>query len=308
MSILEMAGKANNGNILADAGLNWSVELSNCLHAPCPSTDGFTTDKRATVRTDNGRVLGIVGENYQIVQNEELVYMAETITKNSAMQISTAGELNGGGRVWLAVKAESFDVTNGDQIDPYLLLTNGHDGLHALGATPTSVRVICENTLNMAISRGRKAGFFISIRHKGNMASKIESLMNTLGEFYVRSVEFSNSAKELSYTAMRSDEVSRYFNNVYDALVKKVDDSSDDRSKTKKQSTLLKWYTVFDAEATQFGSNAWTAMNAVTNWLDHGVSYRGENKTENRFSSNIFGTSAEKKHELLRRTVSGQFV
>lgn len=308
MSILEMVGKANNGNILADAGLNWNVELSNCLHAPCPSVEGFTTAKRATVRTDNGRVLGVVGEDYQIVQNEELVYMAETITKNSNMQVASAGELRGGQRVWLAVKAESFDVTSGDQIDPYLLLTNGHDGLHALGGTPTSVRVICENTLNMAIARGRSAGFFISIRHKGNMQSKIEGLMDTLGEFYVRSVEFANAAKELSYTALRSDEVSRYFSNVYNALVKKVDDTSDDRSKNKKQSTMLKWYSIFDAEASQFGSNAWTAMNAVTNWIDHGTSYRGDNKTENRFSSNIFGSGAEKKQELLNRTLSGQFI
>lgn len=311
MSILDIAGRTTKDDILRDAGLDWTVQLSTGLHAPCLVTDGHTTSKRATVREDNGRVLGIVGKDYQIVQNEELVYMAQAITHNTNMKITNAGELRGGERVWLAVQADSIEIGNrgGDTIHPYLLLTNGHDGLNSLGGTPTSVRVICENTLNFAIKSGRKAGHFISIRHKGDMASKIDGLTATLGEFYTRTREFSDQANWMSVQSVDKSSLTEFFNKAYSIVAKPVEwnplNKKEERAYNKKLGTFAKWYQTFDKEADMFGANLWTAFNAVTNWIDHNTSFRGDNKVENRFTSNLFGTNADKKEELFRYTLTG---
>lgn len=311
MSILDIAGRTTKDDVLRDAGLNWTVQLSSGLHAPCTVTDGYTTDKRATVREDTGRVLGIVGKDYQIVQNEELVYMAKAITKNTNMKITNAGELRGGERVWLAVQANTIEIGNrgGDIIFPYLLLTNGHDGMHSLGGTPTSVRVICENTLNFAIKSGRKAGHFISIRHKGDMTSKIDGLTATLGEFYSRTREFSDQANWMSIQEVDKTSLTNYFNNAYSIVAKPVDwnpmNKKEERAYNKKLGTFARWYQTFDKEADMFGANLWTAFNAITHWIDHSTSFRGDNKVENRFTSNLFGTNADKKEELFRYTLTG---
>jgi phage/plasmid-like protein (TIGR03299 family) len=301
-------GKTNNGNILKDADLDWTVELSDCLHAPCLSVEGYTLDKRATVRTDNGRVLGIVSENYQIVQNEELVYMAEQITRNNNMKVSTAGELSGGEKVWLSIEADAFNVSGNDDVFPYLLLTNGHNGMQSLGGTPTSVRVICQNTLNMAMREGRAQGSYISIRHKGNMGDKMESLMNTLGEFYKRTEEFATNSRTLAAKSVDSSMLHAYFSHMYNKFVKNVPDDpksdSEVRAHTKKINALLKWNINFDNETGECGANLWTAMNAITKWLDHDTSYRGENKTENRFVSNFFGNNASTKERLFATTLT----
>jgi len=311
MSILDIAGSTTKDDILRDARLNWHVELSSCLHAPCPSSEGYTTSKRATVRTDNGRVLGIVGKDYQIVQNSELVYMAETITKNTNMKVTNAGELRGGERVWFAVQADSFEIGSrgGDVIHPYLLLTNGHDGLHSLGGTPTSVRVICENTLNLAIKDGRRSGHYISIRHKGDMASKITGVMNTLGEFYNRTHEFAMHANWMSVQQVDKSSLSSFFDKAYAIVSGPVEwnprNKKDERRLNKKTDAIMRWYQVFDRESEMFGSNLWTAFNAVTNWIDHNTPFRGDNKIENRFTSNLFGTNADKKEDLFSYALTG---
>ena len=301
MNVFDKVGKPNNGHILSDAGLDWQVELSDSIVARCPSITGQTTDLRATVRTDTGSVLGIVSENYQIVQNESLVSICEHTTKNNNLNVSTAGELYDGKRVWVAVKANSFNVGTGDdEVMPYLLVTNGHDGKHSLGATPTSIRVVCQNTLNMAIQEGRQLGSFISIRHKGDMGDKIESMMDTLGRFYKRTAEFAEQANYLARNNLDSLTLAKYFSDSYDMLFKSAET---DRSKNKRINTIIKWHHQFNEEA-HFGANFWTAMNAITHYLDHNSSFRGDNKEENKFSSNILGKNADMKLKLLTSTLN----
>lgn len=312
MSILELAGNSVKDDILRDAGLNWNVELSHHIHGPTASANGFTDRLRATVRTDNNRILGIVGKDYQIVQNEELVYLAQSVLKTqSGMRISTAGELRNGERVWLAVEAPSREVGNrgGDFVFPYLLITNGHDGLHALGGTPTTMRVVCENTLNMAIRNSRKANTFISIRHKGDMSSKIEGMSNTLSEFFFRTEEFYNQANALASNTLSSDDVSSFFNQVYSSFVEEVPftvtTKKEIRQENKKISVFRKWYRILERESDLFGLNMWTAFNSVSNWIDHDTSFRGDNKVESRFVSNIFGKNADTKAKVFNYALTG---
>ena len=311
MSILELAGNSISSDVLQESGLNWTVELSHALTAPCTSGEAYTTNKRATVRTDTNEVLGIVGPDYQIIQNQELVYMAEQIARTDSLQVTTAGELRGGSRVWLAVRADSFNVCNvDDEIKPYLLLTNGHDGLFSLSATPTSVRVVCENTLNMALREGRAANQCISIRHKGSMPEKIEELTTTLSQFYERAKTFEKQANYLSGIQLESKAIAEYFNSAYNTIVKDVPaynditNDSDRRAYNKKHSTVMKFWDVFDHESYNLGSNAWVAFNAITHWIDHDTSFRGDNKVENQFSATFYGNNASKKQRLLEYTLA----
>jgi len=310
--IMETVGNKIANNPLADSGLDWTVELSHELVAPTASTIAHTTNKRATVRTDTGEVLGIVGPDYQIVQNAELMHIGESIARqDSSLKVSSAGQLRNGARVWLGLEADTFRVgTQGDDaVKPYFLMTNGHDGMHSLSATPTSYRPFCENVLNMALREGKAANQCISIRHKGNMAEKIENMVVVMSEFYFRTEEFKRQANYLAGISMTADQVRNYFNNSYNKIVKNVPTYTDienkeqERAYNKKASTITKYWNVFDQESISLGSTAWVAFNAVTNWLDHGQSYRGAQKSENKFSANFFGASAAKKQKLLEYTL-----
>ncbi len=310
MSILNTVGKEVNNNTLEDTGLNWTVEKTECLTGQVTGGTATTFDKVATVRTDTHEVLGIVGKDYQVVQNQELAYMAERISGSAGLKIDTAGELRNGARVWLSIKAPSFNVgTKDDEIKPYLLLTNGHDGLFSLSGTPTSVRTWCENTLNMALRSGRRENMCISIRHKGDMNEKMEGLMDTLSQFYARSDNFQKQASYMAGTKINdSQQLNDYFRAIYNETIQKlpdtVQDSKDQRTMNKFHSTMMKWYDVYDTESAHLGSNMWVAFNAVTNYLDHSTSFRGKKKDENRFYSNFYGANAIRKQKILESTLA----
>jgi len=309
MSILNIVGNEVVDNTLRDSGLDWQVELTNGLTTPMSNGSiAATSSKCATVRTDTNEILGIVSPDYKVVQNAELVHMAERVC-GSQLNVNTGGTLRNGSRVWLGIKAPSFDVGTGDEVAPYLLLSNGHDGLFSLSGTPTSIRVWCENTLNMALADGRRQNMCISIRHKGNMTDKIEHLMETLEQFYARAGEFKRQAKVLAAKSMTEDDVTSYFKHTYlqhiDRIPYEVRDKSDERKLNKYRSTSMKWWKTFDEESSRFDPSLWVAYNAVTRWIDHDATFRGPNKIENRFLSNFYGGSATKKQMILESTLSG---
>jgi len=309
MSILNTVGNSVTDSILQDTGLDWRVEKTAGIFAS--TSDGMTasTAKRcATVRTDTNEILGIVGNDYKVVQNEELAYMAERIS-GSNLKVTNAGELRNGSRVWMSVKAPSFNVgTVDDEVKPYLLLSNGHDGLFSLSGTPTSIRVVCENTLNMALRQGRRQGMLISIRHKGDMEEKIEHLTDTLSEFYERSKEFSKQAEYLAKAELNSGQVSDYYKAIYNTYVEEipseVTSAKHQRQHNKWQSTMMKWWDTYDTESASLGSNMWVAFNSITNWVDHSSSFRGDKKSENRFFSNFYGGNAIKKNKILETSLA----
>jgi len=308
MSILNLAGSAVINDVLTDSGLNWDVELTDGIEAPTRSGGyAVTKSKCATVRTDTNQVLGIVSPDYKIVQNEELAYMAERVG-GDVLNVTSAGSLKGGSRVWMALEAPSFNVGyKDDEVKPYLLLTNGHDGLFSLSGTPTSIRVWCENTLNMALAEGRREGMCISMRHKGNMSDKIDSLMDTLQNFYERTQLFREQSNNLVTRSYGQSMLYNYFRTIYnkhvDTIPMEITDHESERKNNKWSSVLSKWYNIYDSESNQFGSNAWVAFNAVTNWIDHDSTFRGENKTENRFQSNFYGSAAIRKQQILETTL-----
>jgi phage/plasmid-like protein (TIGR03299 family) len=310
MSILKTVGNTVTNNILTDAGLDWNVALSNGISAEVPESFSHakTSNKCATVRTDTNEILGIVSPDYKVVQNAELAWMAERVA-GSNLTVDTGGELKGGGRVWLSVNAPSFSVGNSnDEVHPFLLLTNGHDGLFSLSATPTSVRTWCENTLNMALAQGRKENMCISLRHKGNMQEKMEDLMTALEMFYKRSADFRTQADYLAKSKVDTATVANYFRLIYsdhvDVIPEEVTTKEEDRKMNKFHNTLQKWWNTFDDESYSLGSNMWIAFNSVTNWVDHGSSFRGVNKNENKFLSNFYGKSASLKQNILDSTLT----
>lgn len=310
MSILNTVGSEVSESILDDTGLNWDVVKSDGLLAPTSyGVNAGTAKKCATVRVDTNEILGVVSPDYQVVQNRELAYMAQRVAGNG-LKVDSGGTLRGGARVWLSVTAPSFDVNgcSSDTVNPFLLLTNGHDGLFSLSGTPTSRRVYCENTLNMALAEGRKQNMCISIRHKGNMQEKMEDLMNTIDEFYHRTEVFQKQANLMAGIPASSDVVRTYFKDVYTKFVGEMPEDAttreEERKQTKYYNTVSKWWNTFDDESYKLGTNLWIAFNAVTNWIDHSSGFRGANKAENKFMHNFYGSGANKKQNILSHTLT----
>ncbi len=148
----------------------WAVRKER-LQAVVMDSDGVTTlnvaDKFATVRTNplTGRpeVLGVVGEAYRPVQNEELTDLLDAVVDEGGAHFETAGSLKAGRQVFVSMKFPRGITVGGiDPVDLYLCALSSHDGSRALTGLVTPIRVVCANTQAAALAHHR--GSF-TIRH-----------------------------------------------------------------------------------------------------------------------------------------------
>ena len=104
---------------------------------------------KANVRNTDQNVLGIVTDRYKVVQNDEAFKFTDDLL-GAGVRYETAGSLQDGKRIWLLAKLPQEYIIGGEQISPYLVFTNTHDGSGAIKVAVTPVRVVCSNTLNLA--------------------------------------------------------------------------------------------------------------------------------------------------------------
>ena len=133
----------------------------------------------ATVRTDNGTPLGVVGDGYHIVQNRDAFSFFDAIVGGDGIFYETAGALGKGERIFITAKLPGYiQVGCDDLIEKYLFLTNSHDGSGSITAAFTPVRIVCMNTLNAAM---RDMTNVIRIRHTSNAKDRLQQAHKVMG-------------------------------------------------------------------------------------------------------------------------------
>ena len=270
----------NTTEMLEAANLNgWNVRLQDM---EIPST--LTSDKSyqyvlRTNPTNNTQtdVLGIVGERYVPLQNEDLFSFGDNILDGGG-RWETAGAIKGGRVVFgsLALERETILDPSGvaDKVKTYLLINTSHDGSIAIQASITPVRVVCANTLNLALNQKKKKNGVkqsFKIRHTQTAEGKIQIARETLGMANAYMDEFDIMAK-----AMIEKEVSaKQFNDIILAAYAKPD--KDTKGAVKKWENKVD--IINDIYTGEFNGmiagNAWGAFNALTERLDWYRSARG---------------------------------
>jgi len=169
---------------LKAAGLDWEV-----IQVPVYVKNGEYHQVEgavANIRSTDNYCLGIVSEKYKVVQNKEAFSWTDALI-GEGVRYETAGSLRNGKRVFLMAKLPERSLL-GDAFVPYLVFTNGHDGTFGVEVVMTPVRVVCMNTLNLALRDAPRAW---STRHKGDMESKLEEARDTLtkANIYMNNLE-----------------------------------------------------------------------------------------------------------------------
>ena len=292
-----VAGCPNSADALELAGLGWAVTLE-----PVYVSDGnggrVEIEKwRATVRSDKpagdpARALGCVGARYEPIQNVEAFAMADELVGEGGARYESAGSLKGGRRVWLLAKLPASTDVQGDQLAQYLLLTNAHDGTRAMECLLTPVRVVCWNTLSLALRRG--AQHRVKLRHTRNVRDKIGEARRVLG---LAGEYFQEHAQTMGELAQyRVDDAFR------DAYLKAlIPDPNGDASPTRARKARVQVGSLF--HGSQFGQaepalrgNAYGLLNAVSAFVDHYRTVRttkGSTRAENRMESILYGSGSQ---------------
>ena len=283
---------------------NWNVRL---VDVEIPNT--LTSDKSyqyvvRTNPTDNTQtdVLGVVGERYVPVQNEELFAFGDNILDGGG-RWETAGSIRGGRVVFgsLALERETVLDPSGvaDVVKTYLLINTSHDGSIAIQASITPVRVVCANTLNLALGskRGKnsvKQSF--KIRHTQTAEGKIAVARETLG----LANKYMDEFDKMAHAMIQKEITATDFNNIILAAYPKPD--KDAKGAIKKWETKID--TINDIYTGEFNGmiagSAWGAFNALTERLDWYRNARGGNNESILAAASGFdATITAEKNRLL---------
>ena len=264
---------------LIQAGLDWKVEQTDVYAASGERILGY----KANIRDIDRSVLGIVGDRYKIVQNEEAFAFTDGLL-GEGVKYETAGSLAGGKIVWMLAKLPEKYIISGDAIEPYLVFCNSHDGSGAIRVAMTPVRVVCQNTLNLALKGASRVW---SARHTGNVMSRMDEARETLQLANAYMSQLGRSINELQAKKLTDKKVLAMIDSLYPVS----EDLSEMQKKNNlKQQEILK-ACYFDAPDLQgVGKNGYRFINAVSDMAYHGKPLRQtKNYNENLFRKTIDG-------------------
>ena len=165
-----VADAPTSADALRLAGLDWNVLLEQAERKGKIVPNTFWT-----VRSSDDSVLGAVSGKYKIIQNDEAFNFTDNLL-GEGVKYESAGSLKHGKTVWLLAKMPETKVLD-DAFVPYLCFTNSHDGSGAVRVCLTDVRVVCNNTLNLALSTAKRSW---STKHMGDLNSKLMEASETL--------------------------------------------------------------------------------------------------------------------------------
>ena len=168
-------GALTSSEAIEKAGLDWTVSIRGLATFQEDNNTDVSSlidvpDHYATVRDTDNTVLGVVGNRYTPIQNIECFDFLDTVLDDSEAKYETAGSLYGGKIVWMLINLGKDVVVGEDRTVPYLLLTNSHDGSTAIKGMTTPIRVVCANTLSLALKDNVTSFGF---RHTNNVHNKI---------------------------------------------------------------------------------------------------------------------------------------
>lgn len=261
------------------AGLNWNVVQEPMYTGENERIEGYKVNVRDTDR----KVLGVVSDRYKIVQNREAFAFTDELL-GEGVRYETAGSLQNGRKVWMLARMPHEYVISGERISPYMVFFNSHDGSGAIKVALTPIRVVCQNTLNLALSTAKRSWSMI---HTGNIQGKMQEARDTLflAETYMDHLgkEFENLRKK----KLTDKQVLDFIN-----LLLPVDESATPQQvknvKRLQEDMKLRYFEAPDLK--DVGNNAYRFINAVSDFATH---------------SNPLRRSANYKENLFARTVEG---
>lgn len=281
----------NSKSALELAGLDWSVFQRKLTTADGIPVPGF----KANLRSTDNKVLGVVTDRYKIVQNKEAFAFTDELL-GEGVQYETAGSLQDGKRTWILARLPQKYIISGDEITPYLVFMNSHDGSGAIKAAMTPIRVVCMNTLNLALSTAKRSW---STNHVGDIKGKLEDARYTLLYADKYMAELGKAIDSLNRIKLSDRKVFEYI----DELFPLVDNATPLQKKNLlrlKEDVKTRYFDAPDLK--KVGKNGYRFVNAVSDFATHAKPLKERtNYKENLFARTVEGNAMiDRAYELVR--------
>ena len=283
--------------MLKAAGLDWTVEKrpapgARSLRKTLYGDDRFSRYEIIRLprpKTDEKEVvLGIVTDRYTPLQNREAFEFFDPIVDQKMAFFETAGVLGDGERVWVMAKMpEVIEVVRGDECQKYLLLSNSHTGQGSVLVKYTAIRVVCQNTLILALQDGQPA---FRVRHSKIMTDRLRAISELIAIAIDVFTQAHEVFKRMASTDLGNGLLERYLEVVFPQTPAQKKKGAEP---PKRQHVLHTLETTDNLQGRGVRGTLWAAYNAVTQFEDYRQSTR--ESPEKRLDRVWFGDGAKLK-------------
>ena len=272
------------------AGLDWSVTKQPMYYMDDLGEMGEVPGKSALVRSSDNKVMDIVGQDWNPVQNAEAFEFFREFVDTGDMQMHTAGSLKDGKMVWALAKVnDGFTIKTAqgeDSVESYLLFSNPHQYGKSIDVRFTPIRVVCNNTLTLSLNQN--VDQYVRMGHQRPFNA--EDAMATLGMAQQKLGQYKEAAELLCQKSYTTDDMLNYFNQVFP--------SASDRDSNKSREAQEVMHT--QAGAALGEGTFWQLFNTVTYMTDHTL---GRN-SDTRLQSAWYGQNQNVKKKALELAVN----
>ena len=252
------------------------------------------TEAYATINGHTQDVLGVVGDGYEVLQNQEAFDFFDILLKESGGKLQTAGAIGKGEKVWMLAKLpEIFYPIAGDGVEQFLLGTTSHDGTMKTEVRFSSIRVVCQNTFNLAMKGSRGV---ISIRHTASMRQKLEMAAMVLLRYKEHFDLVGENFSKLASVKIDDAWIDEYL----ERMIGNPQNVADGRGRTimENKIKLIEGRLCFGkgVDLPGVAGTAWWALNSMVEFADFDMKAKGQTSDESRRTQSIlFGTAADFK-------------
>lgn len=242
------------------AGLDWSVHSRPVYTEMSNGEKMLVEGQKANVRSTDNKVLGMVSDRYKIVQNSDAFDFTDALV-GEGCRYETAGSLFGGKKIWLLASLPEQKIID-DAFIPYVCFTNAHDGFGSIQAIMTPTRVVCNNTLNLALSTARRKW---STKHVGDLSSKLAEARHTLelaNDYMTNLAAEADRLVEVKVTDEKLQEV-------LDALFPTNPEDTDRKKRNMQELKDRFMVCMFAPDILKFKGTAWGLVNAASDFATH---------------------------------------
>jgi phage/plasmid-like protein (TIGR03299 family) len=261
------------------AGLNWRVAKTPLFYHESIAVTGIVPGHFAVVPAggwdkEPRPVFGVVTDQYKLLQNSEAFSFFDPLIENKKATYETAGALGDGERVWVMAKlAKTMRIgqSGNDEVQQYLLLSNSHDGKSAVQIKFTPIRVVCNNTLSMAL----QAGDAIRIEHTQDMGSQLGLAQTLFSKVSSRYDSIEESFQRMARASIIQKQVTEYFGKVFADPTPPKDKDGEKRYEMEKKRAERDrecCNILLENPRNRMAGTAyttWAVYNSVTDYVDH---------------------------------------
>lgn len=280
-----------------EAGMDWKIQESP-VHFKSDAIGHMGSihsfpEQKVLFRSDTKAPLSVVSQRYQVVQPREVLEFYRDLTERSGYELETAGVLKGGRKLWaLARTGQSTALKGNDVVNSYLLLATSCDGTLATTATPTTIRVACNNTLTIAINGASHA---IKVPHSTRFDPC--TVKQQLGITVSQWDDFMYRMRTLAARPVKDHEAKAYLRSV----LCEVQADKPEHTGLSNERALNKVLSMYEghgrgAELESAKGTAWGLLNSITEYVDH---ERRARSNEYRMDAAWFGQGAVIKQRAL---------